>query len=424
MLCNNIVENQTLARLGSSGVDLGGLSRCLPSTRCDLIDGILEWALHPSKGDNSNVLLVYGGAGTGKSAVAATVAIHFSEMRRLGAFVGFDRASPEQSPQFTAVTELARQLALYDERLRAFIIQVVNDLTNSPVLQAPLSEQFDRLIVTPLASVPALCNEGPIVIVLDSFNTCGQADYQQSLLEVLVHQSERLPPNLRFIITSRTVDDIHEPSTSTVLRPRMQCWEIGSSSHSDLSAYFKFRMEKIQLKNKDLQEDWPGPAAITQLTALAFGFFPWAVNASNFVDAHCPPERLEALLLQSPRSISETNPPLDEIYRAALNSTGDWTDDDFVSDFRAIMGVIINSPLAISPTDITHLVNHPLSQPAMVTIRRLGAVMTHDPVVQVLHPSFLDFLSSRERCGCDIWYFEKRVGAARGFSAGAGPATL
>ncbi|KZP06316.1 hypothetical protein FIBSPDRAFT_1002088 [Athelia psychrophila] len=437
-----LVENVMLNKLGSSGVPLAHrvLHQCIPGTRRDVIDEILEWALHPSKGDNSNVFFLHGVAGIGKSAVAAAIATRFSEMDRLGAFVSFERAPPGQSQPSTAVKALALQMAVRDKRLRASIIEVINDdNTKNPVLDALLPEQFDRLIVKPLASTPTLAGEGAMVIVLDGLYECGHSDEWASLLEVLVGQTESLPSNLRFIITSRTVNGILDAVTGTVLRPCMRSRELRASSHSDISAYFTYRMQQIQRKNKHLQEAWPGRAAIAELSARAFGFFAWAVNASNFLDAHSPPNRLQFLLVQQLASIPDLttpldefyrdlntlNTPLDELYMAALNSAGSRTDADFVRDSRAIMGAILGSPVAISTTAIHHLLDHslsPLSAPVMVTIRRLGSVLSYGPVVQALHPSFLDLLSSRERCGRDInWSFE--LGPVRP-EVSAGPATL
>ncbi|KZP27225.1 WD40 repeat-like protein [Athelia psychrophila] len=420
-----LLKNQTLDKLGSSGVSLAHRvpDQCIPGTRRDVIDEILGWASRPSKGDNSNVFFLHGVAGIGKSAVAAAVATRFAKMDRLGAFVSFERPPPGQSQPSTAVKALALQMAVRDKRLRASIIEVINDDdTKDPVLDALLPEQFDRLIVKPLASIPTLAGEGPIVIVLDGLYECGQPDDWASLLELLIDKTDSLPSNLRFIITSRTVDGILDAVTVTVLHPRIKCRELRSSSHSDISAYFTFRMEKIRRKNTYLQEDWPGQAAIVKLTARAFGFLPWAVNTSKFVDEFDPPERLKSLLLQPLRSISKPNPSLDELYAAALNSVGDWKNPSFVKHFRAIMGAIIESPIAISAAGINRVLDgllSPISPPAIVTIRRLGSVLSYGPVVQVLHPSFLDFLTSRERCGYDDWYFED--GPVRG---SVEPATL
>ncbi|KZP27146.1 hypothetical protein FIBSPDRAFT_320119, partial [Athelia psychrophila] len=335
-----ILVNQTLDKLGSSGVPLArrSLGQCIPGTRRVVIDEILAWALHPAKGDNSNVFFLHGVAGIGKSAVAAAIATHLSKMDRLGAFVSFDRAPPGQNQPHTAVKVLALQIAAFDERLMAFIVDIINDRKKAPVLDALLPEQFERLIVKPLTSMPTLPGDGAIVIVLDGLYECGQPGEWASVLDLLVGQTESLPSNIRFIITSRTVNGVHKALTSTALHPRIKIRELRSSSHADLSAYFTFRMEQIRCKNEHLQGDWPGRAAIVELAARAFGFFPWAVNASNYVDAYCPPEQLKSLLLQPLRSISELNRPLDELYKAALNSAGDWNDTYFVKDFRAIMG--------------------------------------------------------------------------------------
>ncbi|KZP27184.1 hypothetical protein FIBSPDRAFT_948818 [Athelia psychrophila] len=417
-----LVESQALDRLGSSGADLGDFPCCLPGTRRDVVDEILGWASNPSQGDSDNVLWLYGPAGTGKSAVAATVANHFSEMGRLGAFVGFDRASPEQGRPSTAVKSLARQLAEYDGRLRTSITQTINDGPKASVLRASLSDKFDRLIVKPLASILTLPGEGPIVVVLDGLYEYEQPDGWTSLLDLLVGGTKSLPSNLRFIITSRTVDGILDAVTGAVLHPRIRIRELRSSSHSDISAYFTFRMQQIRRKKTYLQEDWLGPTAIAELTARAFGYYPWAVSASNFVDMHDPPNRLQSLLLQPLRCIPDLNTPLDELYRGALKSAGSWTDVDFVRDFRAAIGAILESTIAIPTTVIDGLLDRPFSPPlppATVIIRRLGSVLTYEPVVRVIHPSFLDFLSNRERCGHEHWYFEH--GPVR---VSADPATL
>ncbi|KZP23176.1 hypothetical protein FIBSPDRAFT_930707 [Athelia psychrophila] len=425
-----LVKNQTIDKLGSSGVPLAHrlLQQCIPGTRRDVIDEILEWALRPSKGDNSNIFFLHGVAGIGKSAVAAAVATRFAEMDRLGAFVSFERAPSGQiqPSTVTAVKALALQLAVRDKRLRASIIEVINDEdTKNPVLEALPLEQFDRLIVKPLASIPTLAGEGAIVIVLDGLYGCEHLDGWASFLQDLIGQTESLPQlNLRFIITSRTVNGIHDAVNGTVLHPRVRSQELRSSSHSDLSAYFRFRMQQIRLKpdNGYLHEDWPTPGDIAELATRAAGFFPWAVNASIFVGTDYPAKRLHSLLRQPRLSIPEINSPLDELYNAALNSAGSRMDVYFVNDIRAIMGAIMGSPIALSTEALSRSLDRPISSdspPVMAIIRRLGSVLSHGSVVQVLHPSFLNFLSSRERCGLD------------GFEHGpvrpglnAGPATL
>lgn len=295
------VENQTLELLASFGAslsrsDLVGRSVCVAGTRRKVIDKTLGWVLRPSERGNS-ILWLYGAAGAGKSAVAATVATHFDELQRLGAFIGFDRESAGRNQPSTVVLALAHQLALFDGRIAASIAQIINK--DKRVLTARLSEQFNTLIIKPLASIPVLHGEGPIVIVMDALDECGQPNDRASLLEVLVRQTKNLPSNIRIIITSRTNDDIRKAFTASY--PHIESQELSLVSDRDapdITTYFKYRMQQIRRTHEDLKEDWPSQAALADLTARACGFFVWAVAASDFVDTHDPPKRLEDLLLR------------------------------------------------------------------------------------------------------------------------------
>ncbi|KAF7985610.1 hypothetical protein HWV62_3923 [Athelia sp. TMB] len=407
-----ILKTQTLALLGPSGDNLSRRSLCLPGTRRAVIRGLQNWALQPSEDDGSNVVWLHSVAGAGKSSVVATLATQFAEIGRLGAFIGFDRASTENIHPHKVVQAFAHQIALYDGRIAASIIKSIVD--DGRILTASLSKQFDTLIVKSLTSVPGLHGEGPIVIVLDGLDECGQQGGRKTLLEVLARQTKALPSNVRFIISSRTIGDIHEAFTVPAALTRSQELGLGceASNHSDIAAYFSFRMQEIRYKNKHLKENWPSTGDMAELTARADGFFLWAVAASNFVDSHNPLKRLADLLGRKDFTIPGADYSLDDFYRAALNLTGNWTDEYFVQDFRAIVGAVIALPISISleamESGLDYFVSETLSQPAAaITVRRLGSLLTQGPAVRILHPSFLDFLADRERCGCENWRLER-----------------
>ncbi|KAF7980616.1 hypothetical protein HWV62_37400 [Athelia sp. TMB] len=394
----NAVKNQTLTLLGSCGAALSSCSGCLPGTRRDVICEVLDWAAQPAISDQSNILWLYGMAGTGKSTLAVSVATYFAEIERLGAFVRFDEELPGSDPP-TLVKALAHQLALYDGRLAASIVQAING--DARILDRSASQQFDKLIVEPLESIPELHSGGPIIIVVDGLDQRGRSRELESLLDILARRAKTLPPNLRFIITSRQ----GMKSADNPMKSR----EITSTSerdYLDIAAYLQFRMRQVRDKNEDLPADWPGVASVIDLVGRARGFFPWAVAASKFIDAHDPPKRLRLLLLDD-NPISEVNASLDKIYAEALDSAGDWTDGDFVADFCTTMAAISASPIPLSITGIGESLNCPLRRPLMKTIRQLGALMTiHRPVVQVLHPSFFEFLINREPRGYGISAFQ------------------
>ncbi|KAF7987071.1 hypothetical protein HWV62_225 [Athelia sp. TMB] len=424
-----LLENHTLdnlARLAGdlASSDLASLSGCLAGTRRDIIGASHEWALHPSENGNSNILWLYGAAGMGKSAVATTIATHFYELERLGAFIRFHRALFGRSRPSTVVLALAHQLALFDRRIAASVVYIINQ--DKKVLTAPLTKQFDRLIVAPLTSIPTLQAEGPIVIILDGLDECGMPDDRAALLKALVAGIKNVPPNLRFIITSRPHKDIREAFSMSATHVKSQdVFSNSETKHLDIAAYFQYRMKKIRLNRRclHLNEDWPGHDNIVELTARAFGFFPWAVSASDFIDAFDPPKRLELLLLRedslipildsiaspdstdtadpdlmaSPDSIPIAGPEIDKLYRTSLEPIGNWQDKDFVLAFRSTMEAIIGSHTPIATAEV--------SDHSMDIMERLGSLLTRDSVVLAVHPSFLDFLGDRERCGRNAWYF-------------------
>lgn len=383
-------------------MDLSNRIACLPATRQDILRDIFTWMLHPS--GRHNILWLYGVAGAGKSTIATTVAKYFADLGRLGAFLTFDRAFPQRSHPSKVFKTIAYQLALSDASIGTSIAQAVNK--DMKVIHSSLSDQFDKLLVNPLSSIPSLPGEGPIVFVLDALDECGQPADRERLIAVLAEQTKSLPSNLRFIITSRAENDIREAFES---RPHIESRELGLISNDnqlDIAAYFKFRLGEIRSKKKllDLGGEWPGEQAIQKLTRRACGLFVWAATASDFIDAHNPVKRLE-LLLGEEGSVPGAESALDSLYRTALESAGDWSDEDFVADFRAIMGTIIVARIPMSTAAIDGLLVGVISQPSIVTILQLGCVLQHDPAVRVLHPSFLDFLATRERCGRDIWFF-------------------
>ena len=97
---------------------------------------------------------------------------------------------------------------------------------------------------------------------------------------------------------------------------------------------------------------------------------------------------------------------LDVLYQTVLESIGSWDDDDFVHDFRKLMGVVITSKNPLSSIAIEQLLDLPPEQPLLHTISRLGCVLSQNPTIRVLHPSFADFLCTQARCGRDIWFFD------------------
>jgi len=164
-------------------------------------------------------------------------------------------------------------------------------------------------------------------------------------------------------------------------------------------------MEVICRKKKHLGIGWPGEDKIRALAGRAFGLFVWASIVCKFIDAHDPQKRLDVILQGSATSGAEA--ALDVLYRTALESSGLWDDEDFVADFRTIIGMMLVLRNPLSGTAIDSLLAAPDGRPSIETIKQLSCLVSSDPTIRFIHPSLADFFMTRSRCGRDIWFFEQ-----------------
>lgn len=312
------------------------------------------------------------------------------------------------------VRTLAYQLGSSDQRIGAAMSAVMSSI--SSIAQSPIRLQFSKLLVEPLSSVEALQTGEPLVVVLDALDECGNTKTRQNFLEILSQESVHLHKVLRIIITSRPEIDIKKQLSS---QPHVLARELDITSDDnvgDVKAYIRKRMAAIQQDNAclSLPPNWPGDVRLSDLSARASGLFIWASVACNFIeDGHYPEERLEILLQAG--VAAEAQSALDSLYRTALGCSGKWNDPVFGSEFRAILGVILiaRNPLSCSSIDGLLMT---AGRPSLHTISRFGCVLRwkDDGPVRILHPSFADFLSNRDRCGSDTWFVDT-VSANRAF---------
>ena len=375
----------------------------------DTLAEIFAWAATPAiKG---NVYWLHGFPGAGKSTIATSVANIFRDLRRLGAFAFFTRGVAARSDPTSLIRTLAYQLGEFDHRIGSAIARVIEEVPS--IKQAPLRWQFQKLLVEPFASLTDGLREGPILIVIDALDECGQSGAREELLRVLASESPRLPPTIRIFITSRAERDIRSAFATC---PHIHVREIDIKSptnEKDVQTYIHHQMVRIRLQNEwlDLSLDWPGQARTDALTLRASGLFIWAYTACRYIENGQDPEERLSQLVQC-ALYADAEAALDGIYITALASAGRWDDAAFAADFRDIMGIVIvaQNPLTSRTID---LLNAPTGtrrqRPCLHTIRHLGTVLqwAEDKPICVMHPSFADFITEKRRCGSDAWFIDR-----------------
>jgi hypothetical protein len=177
----------------------GGLPRCLPGTRTDLLRQIFDWISNPQ---GKRIFWLCGKAGIGKSTISRTVAQKLDDDGLLGASFFFKRGRAGRSHAGLLFPTIARQLAdLFPAIARAIAASLDQD---SLLCDRYLSTQFDRLLLQPLRKVdPISLPSAGVVLVIDALDECDNSESIRTTLLLLSKVEEITSIRLRIFVTSR-----------------------------------------------------------------------------------------------------------------------------------------------------------------------------------------------------------------------------
>lgn len=394
-----IVREATLRKLNPVEMDSSHRQPCLPDTCVDLLQAIADWATYSY---DKPVFWLHGVSGSGKSTVSTTIANLFRQSGRLGAFLFFDRAN--RSDPSSVIRTLAYQLGLSNPAVGDAICATVESTPTIPF--SPMYFQFQGLIVDPISSVPKRFGSPPILLVIDALDECGTAKERRDILAALKYGSCNLPPAAKILVTSRDDFDI---CAAFDTEPHILHHELDTTCESntrDILSYIRHRLTGIQTDNKylGLASNWPGEDRTELLANHAGGLFIWASTATAFIENGHDPEEQLSIVLGAHDRVSES--ALDALYLVALQSTQGWEDRSFRSDFLSICGTIIAAKSPLTHTAIDQLLRP--RRPSLHIISRFGCVLhwTCTGPVRILHPSFVEFLANKFRCGNGPWFID------------------
>ncbi|KZT31350.1 hypothetical protein SISSUDRAFT_1103569, partial [Sistotremastrum suecicum HHB10207 ss-3] len=378
---------------------------CFPGTRTEIIETITQWVIEPDQAEGASLFWMKGFAGSGKSAVAHTLADRFHTGKRLGSSYIFDESHAVERRADNVFSKISRDLAAISEGWRSSlgnIIQNSPDLRHTPSVR----RQFEELILAPAKEVVFI---GPILIVIDALDECGgTADSRREFLHILSTRLSELPPNFRILLTSRPQKEFED----AFLRSQyVTLLDIQAASHGsvdkDLRNYYEARLGALA----ELDQGWPNKEWLSELTERSEGLFQWAFTACEYIlePGWGPDEQLRNLLTST--SLSTELAGLDNLYKAVLhNIFGFTTNDGRIARFRSILGRILCAKTPLSVTDLISLRGAEESSSMTKSIvQRLGSVLSgvssESTPVQALHTSFRDFLFSQERS--DLYHIDR-----------------
>ncbi|KAF7968066.1 hypothetical protein HWV62_32049 [Athelia sp. TMB] len=384
-------------------ITMNAISRpqCLEGTRDAILQSLIrDLTMHSPE---RNVLWLFGVAGSGKSTLATTIAERLRLGGQIGAFLFFDRNSPAQSGPDGVVRTLAHQLALFNPTLREAICDVIE--RDPQIATRTLIAQFDHLIKAPLDSC-AHQMKGPVVVILDAFDECGDAQSRRALLHMLVKQLPLLPHQFRFLITSRPEFDLHNAIHS---QERIKTVSLSSAewtSAADVEQYIGHEMRELYQMRQESDElplDWPGGSRIQQLSRLAAESFIWAATAIRFLQAADDvDERLGILLHQQAFTLGD-------LYATALRSASNWSPHEAsTAHCRKILGAVVVGRIAVTDDTIVDILGLESAKSCRLVLRRLGCLLqwSEGLPIRTLHASFADYLTNSGSCGDEPWYID------------------
>jgi hypothetical protein len=366
-------------------------------------------------------------AGTGKSTIARTVAHKFAEQKILGASFFFSRGRGDLGRAEKFFSTIAAQLASKEPLLRAFIGQAISK--NPQIVRGGLGEQWKNLILQPLMRLQEeliqqdnrLVEPQVFFLVIDALDECDSGDDIRLILRRLAESKELRKVRLRIFVTSRPEIPIRSSFNKMPgdAHQDFALHEIDkATTQKDISTFLEHNLEDIR-KDFCIRPGWPSTDSIQCLAESANGLFIWAETACRFLrnSKISTPEAQLELLSQAGSDSQSPYGAVDKIYLQVLTKSliGDCDSqerNEITKRFQAVVGPIVTSFDALSCTSLANLTNDMESRVRALldNLHSLLDIPTslNNPI-QLLHPSFRDFVLDPNRCSTDFWIDERKT---------------
>lgn len=361
----------------------------------------MEWITNASR--EAFIMWIYGSVGSGKSALAQSVAEQCQDLGLLAATFFFSRLSPERCHEKCLSPTVSYQLALSIPETRTYIEHVVRH--DPSIFGRTFQTQYQKLVVNPLCLAENQIGPQtrPQLIIIDGLDECQDPKAQRYILDVINQEFERhtrLP--LLFLITSRPEEHIRMSFSAGKLERISKQISLQDyfGSHDDVRNFIQNRFEEIR-RDHPLRDHipvaWPDLELTETLVRKSSGQFAYASTVVEYVSSihHRPPDRLDAILGLSLHVGDSPFAELDSLYKHVFSTV------PHKDGALRILSAVLLMNLELSPDMIERLfilkagdVQLQLSGLAsMVSFRE------YHEVIKILHTSLGDFLLDSSRSG-------------------------
>ena len=261
-------------------VQYNGHRTCLPGTQVQLVDDILSH-IHNLQPDSPRILWLSGLAGTGKSSVANSIAMHMDSLGRLMVSFHFNHNEVAQTLDIL-IGCLCCQISHFDPTLKSTVLAALQ----CHRLNISCHAQTKKLLVDLISDKVEIV--GPIVIIIDALDESGSDNVpvngvtRKDLMHIVTKDLARLPCFVKIIITGR-----EEGSLVTLMSQCGSCKHLqivdAPNVEEDIMQYICDRLNKICC-SRGCPHDWPTEKQIQELAHYCNSLFICATVALQFLE--------------------------------------------------------------------------------------------------------------------------------------------
>ncbi|KAF8186328.1 hypothetical protein BJ912DRAFT_469732 [Pholiota molesta] len=396
LLLRNISEGAAY-----NAAERGDPPRCHPHTRKAIRAEIMEWVTAP-RGMRKLILWMYGPAGSGKTAIAQSIAEECARRGLLAASFFFWRTAAGRNDTSRFIATIAYQLSRNIPQMEEHLLAAIEH--DPTIFFLSLSTQMRVLVIDPLKlAAPSLSTA--MFAIVDGVDECGPDGQSQSelihLLASLTSELQDLP--FIFLIASRPEYEIREAFNENLsnLQTNVLVLDDNYKPDADIKLYFDSTFQKICKEHhrlgRRLPSPWPAAADVNSLVSKASGQFIFAATVMRFIDSprHNPVERMDVILRLSTTGNETPFALLDALYRFVLDSV---TDGEKVLNILALL--LLGDTRNIDLNNAEELLGIEFRS-TLVDMHSLVCVPppsdTNAELPTVYHASLEDFLMDRSR---------------------------
>jgi hypothetical protein len=386
---------------------------CLKNTRTQLLAEVATWMTSPS---TRPVFWLKGVAGTGKSAIARSVATYAKDQQcLLGSFFFSRMGSTDRRTGSTVVPTIVYQLALTHGFFCSRLCSIIQ--SEPDIRWKPTDTQVKALVSDAFKDLPHAFSR-PLLVVIDALDECERKDDQAggSLIPDLIGAFQELPFPVKMFVTSRPASSIENLFSQANFRGIT----VEVALHRDIDQdvvrddighYLRHQFDQLALKRSiPLPPPFPLETEFVDLMNRAGNLFIYARTVVQYVSRPAPSPRhqLKLLLSGDSRIVSRGFRDLDLLYRHILMEAFDACDMDGIErhrvrDVLASLVVLQENLLMVTVAALNSIDG----EDCKTIFRSLSSVVLYDDKsrepVRMIHPSFPDFLTDQKRC-VDVVY--------------------